>query len=129
MQVREGRWFVHEQPANAAAWKMKEVVCLKEAEVVFDSDFGFGNPSLNVSVERASLGAKMNKRVRKSTSGNNTRVITNSRCLADELHLKYSDQQVQKTEGVKSVKKLGSVCRNIGCGQECFPWRVRCAGV
>ena len=50
------------------------------------------------------------------------RVITNSKCLADELHLKYSDQQVQKTECAKSVKKLGSVCRNIGYSQECFPW-------
>ena len=45
LQVQEGRWFVHEQPANAAAWKMKQVVCLKEAEGVFDSDFGPGNPS------------------------------------------------------------------------------------
>ena len=31
LQVQEGRWFVHEQPANAAAWKMKEVVCSKKA--------------------------------------------------------------------------------------------------
>ena len=34
--------------------------------------------------------------------------------------MKYSDQQAQKTEGAKSVKKLGSVCRNIGYSQECF---------
>ena len=71
LQVQEGRWFVHEQPANAAAWKMKEVVCLKEAEGGFDSDFGPGNQSLNVIVERASdVRAKMNKRLRKPKSGN-----------------------------------------------------------
>ena len=62
LQVQEGRWFAHEQPANAAAWKMKDVVCLKEAEGVFDSEFGPGSPSLNVIVERASdIRAKMNK--------------------------------------------------------------------
>ena len=83
-------------------------------------EFGPGNPSLNVNVERASSGIKMNKRVRTSTSGNSMRVITNSRCLADELHLKYSDQQVQKTEVARSVKKLGSIGRSIGYSQECF---------
>ena len=40
LQVSEGRWFVHEQPTNASAWKLKEVVGLKEVEGVFDSDFG-----------------------------------------------------------------------------------------
>ena len=39
LQVQEGSWFAHDQPANAAAWKMKDVVCLKEAEGVVDSDF------------------------------------------------------------------------------------------
>ena len=48
------------------------------------------------------------------------RVITNSKCLADELHLKYNDQQAPKAEGVKSVRKLGSFCRNIVYCQECF---------
>ena len=87
LQVQEGRWFVHEQPANAAAWDMKEVLCLKEAEGVFDSDLGPGNPSLNVNVERASdIRAEMNKCLRTSKSGNSMRVITNSKCLADELH-------------------------------------------
>ena len=58
----------------------------------------------------------MNKRVQKPM-----RIITNSKCLADELHLKYSDQQAQKTEVAKSVKKLGSIYRSIGYSQECFP--------
>ena len=58
LQVQEGRWFMHEQPANAAAWKMKEVVCVKEAEGVFDSDFGPGILSLNVNIGRASSGIK-----------------------------------------------------------------------
>ena len=115
------RWFVHEQPANAAAWKMKDVVGLKEAEGVFDS---------NQCVLRLRSG------------GNSMRVITNSKYLADELNLKYSDQRAQKVGGAKPVEKLGSFCRNIGycqecvslkgsigyC-QECFPLEVRCARV
>ena len=44
---------MHEQPTNASAWKLKEVVGLKKVEGMFDSDFGPGNPSLNVIVERA----------------------------------------------------------------------------
>ena len=92
---------MNEQPANASTWKMKEVVGLKEAEGVFDSEFGPGNPSLNVIVERASdTRAKMNKCVQKSV-----RIMTNSKCLADELNLKYIDQQAQKTEVTKTVKK------------------------
>ena len=63
----------------------------------------------------------MNKSVRKSTSGSSMRVVTNSKGFADELHLKYSDQQAQKAEGEKSVQKLGSFCRSIGYCQECFP--------
>ena len=47
------------------------------------------------------------------------RVITNATCMADELHVKYNDRQAPKTEGVKSVRKLGSFCRNIGDCQEC----------
>ena len=35
--------------------------------------------------------------------------------------MKYSDQQAQKTEVAKSVKKLVSICRSIGYSQECFP--------
>ena len=46
LQVQEGRWFVHEQPTNASAWKMKDIVGLKEVEGVFDSDFGPGNPCM-----------------------------------------------------------------------------------
>ena len=38
LQVREGSWFVHEQPRDSITWKMKEVVGLKEVEGVFDTD-------------------------------------------------------------------------------------------
>ena len=84
---------------------MKEVVCLKEAGGVFGSDIGDGNPSLNVIVERASdTRAKMNKRVQKSV-----RIMTKSKCLTDELNLKYIDQQLQRTAVTRAVKKLGSI--------------------
>ena len=84
-------------------------------EGVFDSDVGPGSPSLNVVVERASdTRANMNKCVQKSV-----RIMTNSTCLADELNLKYIDQQVQKTEVTKTVKKLGSIRGGIGYSKEC----------
>ena len=44
LQVSEGRWFVHEQPTNASAWKLKEVASLKKVEGMFDSDFWTRNP-------------------------------------------------------------------------------------
>ena len=47
LQVREGRWFVHEQPTNASAWKLKEVANLKKVEGMFDSGFGPGIHALN----------------------------------------------------------------------------------
>ena len=47
--------------------------------------------------------------------------MTTSKCLADELNLKYIDQQAQKTEVTKTVKKLGSIRGGIGYSQECFP--------
>ena len=57
----------------------------------------------------------MNKRVQKSV-----RIMTNSKCLADELNLKYIDQQVQRTEVTRTVKKLGSIRGSIGYSQDCF---------
>jgi len=75
LQVREGRWFAHEQLEDSVTWEMKEVVGLKEVEGVFDS----------------------NQCVRKSTGGRSSmRVMTNSKCMADELHLRYDDQQAKQ---------------------------------
>ena len=54
---------------------MKEAVGLKDAERVFDS----------------------NQCVRKSTGGRSSmRVMTNSKCMADELHLRYNDRQAEQ---------------------------------
>ena len=85
---------------------MKEVVGLKEMEGVLDS----------------------NQRVRKSTGGRSSMsVMTNSKCMADELQLKYNDRQTEqkapKTKGVKSVRILGSFCRNWLLSGVCFPER------
>ena len=70
-------------------WKMKEVVGLKEAEGVFDS----------------------NQCVRKLRSGGNSmRVITNLKAMADELHLKYNDQQAkQKLQNVVLMVYMATV--------------------
>ena len=48
-------------------------------------------------------------------------VLTNSKCLADELNLKYFDQQAQRTEGTKAVKKLGSISGSIG--YDCYSFK------
>ena len=47
--------------------------------------------------------------------------MTNSKCLADELNLKYIDQQAQRTEGTKAVKKLGSISGSIG--YDCYSFK------
>ena len=56
LQVSEGRWFAHEQPENASAWKLKEVASLKKVEGMFDSDFGPGIHALSFGFECASVG-------------------------------------------------------------------------
>ena len=38
LQVREGRWFAHEQLEDSVTWEMKEVVGLKKAEWGFHSN-------------------------------------------------------------------------------------------
>ena len=69
---------------------MKEVVGLKEAEGVFDS----------------------NQCVRKSTGGRSSmRVMTNSKCMADELRLRYNDQQAEQ-----KVSKSGIDGKHGHCG-------------
>ena len=50
----------------------------------------------------------MNKRVRTLEEGNSVRILTNSKCLMDDLHLKNIDQKA------KSVEKLKSISGNIG---------------
>ena len=105
---------MHEQPTNAPAWKLKGVAGLKKGEGMFDSDFGPETHALNFGFECASDGLEnrrtnMNKRVQKSV-----RIMTNSKCLADGLNLKYIDQQAQRTEGTQAVKKLGSISGSIG---------------
>ena len=75
-------------------WKLKEVRSLKRVEGVFDSNLVPEYPSLE---ERAFLGVEMIKRVRKSTHGKvSTRILTNSKCIADELHLRYDDQKTKQ---------------------------------
>ena len=63
----------------------------------------------------------MNKRVQKAV-----RVMTSSKCLADEVNLKYIDQQVQKTEVAKTVKKLGSIRGVLDIVKSVSHLRVRC---
>ena len=58
----------------------------------------------------------MHKRVQKSM-----RLMTNSKCLADELTFQYIDQQTQRTEGTKAVKKLGSISGSIG--YDCYSFK------
>ena len=54
---------------------LEEVVGLKEVEGVFDT----------------------NQRVRKPTvGGSSVRVMTNSKCMADELQLRYNDRQAEQ---------------------------------
>ena len=90
LQVREGRWFAHEQPEHSITWKMKAVVGLKEVEGVCDS----------------------NQCVRKSTSGRiSTRILTTSKCMADELHLRYNDQQAEQ-----KLSKSGIDGKHGHCG-------------
>ena len=36
LQVREGRWFIHEHPKESTSWKLKEVSSLRKVEGVFD---------------------------------------------------------------------------------------------
>ena len=68
LQVGEGRWFVYEQLEDSMTWEMKEVLGLKRVDGVFDS----------------------NQCARKSTSGRiSTGVLTNSKCMADELRLRW----------------------------------------
>ena len=112
---------MHEQPTNASAWKLKEVAGLKKVEGMFDSDFGPGIHALNFGFECASDGLEnrrtnMNKCVQKPV-----RIMTNSKCLADELNLKYIDRQAQRTEGTKAVKKLGSISGSIG--YDCYSFK------
>ena len=72
IQVREGRWFAHEQLESSDTWKMKEDLGFKKVEGVFDS----------------------NPRVRKSTVGRSSmRVMANSKCLADEMQLRFEGQK------------------------------------
>ena len=82
LQAQEGRSFGHEQPANAAAWKLE---CIKESEGLCDSDFGpkYGNRLLLTAAHargsRVSVGVEMNKCVRTLEEGNSVRVVTNSK--------------------------------------------------
>ena len=68
---------------------MKEVVGLKEVEGVFDT----------------------NQCVRKSTiGGNSARFLINSKCMADELHGRYNDQQAnQNCRRVVSMVYMATV--------------------
>ena len=50
----------------------------------------------------------MNKCARTLEEGNSVRVITNSTCLIDDLHVKNIDQKAQ------SVEKLGSISGSTG---------------
>ena len=85
-------------------WELKEVLGIKKVEGAFDS----------------------NQCARKSTGGRSSmRVITNPKCMADELHLRYDDQQAkqQSRDGNVSFprhggKKLGSLCNGNGYPQE-----------
>ena len=36
LQVRKGRWFVHERPKDSTSWKLKEVSSLGKVEGAFD---------------------------------------------------------------------------------------------
>ena len=61
--------------------------------------------------------------MRKPTSGEKSaRFLISFKCMAAELHVKYSEQQakqmVLKCEKGKSAERLGSCCVNIGYSTE-----------
>ena len=92
LQVREGRWFVHEQPGDSITWEMKEVVGLKEVEGVFDT----------------------NQCVRKSTvGGSSMKVMTNSICMINELHLRYNEQQAGQKLSKSGIDGIHGHCGGI----------------
>ena len=56
----------------------------------------------------------MNKCVRTLEEGNSVRILTNSKCLMDDLHLKNIDQKAQSVEKLKSISgDIGYDCYSL----------------
>ena len=80
LQVREGRWFIHERPKESTSWKLKEVSSLRKVEGVFD-----------VVADQCMYGLTVRvKGGRSSAVKRPTRFSTNAECVADELQWKCS---------------------------------------
>ena len=90
--------FAHKQLEDSATRKMKEASGLKKVEGVFDS----------------------NQRVRKSTVGRSKlRVMTNSKCLADEMQLRIDDPKTKSK--LRNEHVSVSAGRNSRDGNVSFP--------
>ena len=77
LQVREGRWFVHEHPKDSTSWKLKEVSSLRKVEGVFD-----------VETDQCVYGLAARRK--------SARFLTNSKCMADELQWKYNEEHARQ---------------------------------
>ena len=105
--------FMHEQTMGASAWKLQ---CLQEVQELCSSDLDpkYGNRLLltvssdesareaeKARVSRISVGVKMRNqcvRTLEEKEKSSVRILTNSKCLTDEIYFRDSDQKDQKTQ-------------------------------
>ena len=115
--------FIYEQTmgAGASAWKLQR---LQEVEELCCSDFDpkYGNRLLltvpsdestreaeKTWVSRISVGVKMRNqcvRTLEEKEKSSVRILTNSKCLTDEIYFRDCDQKDQKTQS--------ALCQNGG---------------
>ena len=112
MQVREGRWFIHEHPKESTLWKLNDVSSLRKVEGVFGVEtdqcmYGLaarGKSGMSVAVEKT------------------TRFLTNAECVADEIQWKcnggHTHQMILGGERCQPVdtyppERRRTICRSV----------------
>ena len=120
---------------GSSAWKLQ---CLQEVKELCSSDFDPSTalPLLTVSsdestreaekarVSRISVGVKMRNqcvRTLEEKEKSSVRILTNSKCLTDEIYFRDSDQKDQKTQSALCQKGEPRFPRASGdIGYDCY---------